>query len=60
MGLGWGRDTAARPRPLRIAYFEMREGGTSGLFWRNDFAKAPVASDWFIEVYNGMTALIGK
>lgn len=42
----------------QIAYFERQEDGTSGLFWRNDFGKAPVASDWLVEISHGMTELL--
>jgi hypothetical protein len=44
----------------QIAYYGRQEDGTSGLFWRNDFGMEPVASDWFVEVSRGMTALIGE
>lgn len=43
----------------QIAYFGIHEDGTSGLFWRNDFGKEPVASDWRVEVSLGMSRLSG-
>jgi hypothetical protein len=60
-GSDW-RDTPPKPKhwTKQIAYFGMQEDGTSGLFWQNDFGKAPVESDWLVEVKQGMTALVGE
>lgn len=41
----------------QIAYFGRQDDGTSGLFWRNDFATEPSVSDWFAEVSHGMAEL---
>ncbi len=60
-GIEW-KDGPPKPDywAKQIAYFGLQEDGTSGLFWRNDFGKEPVASDWLVEVSHGMTALIGE
>ncbi len=60
-GSDW-RDVPPKPEhwTQQIVYFGKQEDGTSGLFWRNDFGKAPVASDWLVEVSKGMTVLFGE
>ncbi|MCO6438603.1 MAG: hypothetical protein J5J06_16040 [Phycisphaerae bacterium] len=54
----WG-DGPRRPIhwAKQIAYFGRQEGGTSGLFWHNDFGEEPFASDWLVEVSLGMSRL---
>ena len=60
-GIAW-RDGPPKPDHWsnQIAYFGLQENGTSGLFWRNDFGKAPFESDWLVEVSHGMAAMIEK
>lgn len=57
-GVEW---TEHPPKPVhwacQQAFYGPREDGTSGLFWRNDFAAAPFASDWPAEILQGMAAL---
>ncbi len=60
-GVEW---TDHPPAPRRwvkqIAYFGHREDGTSGLFWRNDFAQEPFASDWLAELTDAMKHVIDE
>ena len=44
----------------QVAFFGGRTDGTTGLFWRDDFAKPPLESDWYEELTLEMKKLTGK
>ena len=44
----------------QVLYYGERDDGVTGVFWRNDFARPPVESDWFEELTRGMKKMTGQ
>lgn len=60
-GTTWA-DTPPRPSywVKQIGFHGKQTDGTSGTFWRNTFAQAPFASDWFDELSLGIKAVVAE